>query len=102
MVFFLSFSPVLRKCIADLKNGLEDNLTKMFQENLHSLISQTPVPVQKDNCLTSTIRQELKTIMKELLFERSTLKNAEKENNIPNASSNANTRCQLVSILLHT
>ena len=100
----LSFTPVVRKCIADLKNELEDNLVKMLQENLHTLMSKTPAPVENNKSLPSTIRQELKNIMKEVLFEGNLL-NTEacnrKENDLSNVSNNTNARCQMVSILLH-
>lgn len=76
----------------------------MLQENLHTLMSQTPAPVQNNISLPSTIRQELKTIMKEVLFEGNLLNNEacnRKGNDLSNVSINTNARCQLVSILLH-
>ncbi|TMW53990.1 hypothetical protein DOY81_000922 [Sarcophaga bullata] len=91
-------NPVVRKCIADFKNELEDNLVKMLQENLHTLISQTPAPVPNNNSLPSVIRQELKTIMKEVLFEENLLNNDacnRKGNDLSNASINTNARYQL-------
>lgn len=81
--------------MAELKNDLEDNLIKMIQKNLQTLVPQTPAPTpktQNQTILPSTIRQELKNIMKEVLSEK----------NLPTSSAisplKTNAKCQLVSL----
>ncbi|KNC24230.1 Kinesin-like protein Nod [Lucilia cuprina] len=87
-----NFSPIIRKCIAELKNDLEDNLMKMIQKNLQTLVPQTPAHApapaptpQNQTNLPSTIRQELKNIMMEVL--------SEKDSHISPMKTNA--KCQL-------
>lgn len=66
------FSPIIRKCMAEMRNDLEENLLKIVQRNIQHFSSATPAPQdtpKNQTALPTTIRQEIKTIMKEVLFE---------------------------------
>ncbi|KAM7346418.1 no distributive disjunction isoform 1-T3 [Cochliomyia hominivorax] len=70
-----NFSPIIRKCMAELKNDLQDDLMKMIQTNMQTFVPQTLAPApnpQNQTILPSTIRKELKNIMKEVLLGEST------------------------------
>ncbi|XP_065365872.1 kinesin-like protein Nod [Calliphora vicina] len=95
-----NYSPIIRKCIAELKTDLEDNLMKMLQKNLHTLVPQTPAAaptLQNQTVLPSTIRQELKNIMKEVLSEKTAHPNCE-ENTAQINPLKTNAKCQLFNI----
>lgn len=68
-----SFSPVIRKYMSELESGLEKKFMEMLQRNLLTFIpSQTPAPasiVQNQTPFPSSMRQEIKSIMKEVLCE---------------------------------
>lgn len=92
-LFMYSFSPVIRKYMAELKNDLGDNLIKMLQ----TLVPQTPAPApapQNQTILPSTIRQEIKNIMKEVLAEKNVPSNSA---DVSISPLKTNAKCQLVS-----
>lgn len=85
---------------------LEDNLVKVLEKNLQALVPQTPAPAptpQNQTVLPSTIRQELKNILQEVLFEKNVFnKNGEdvnknQQNTTFTSSLNPSAKCQLVS-----
>lgn len=76
---------------------------KMLQKNLHTLVPQTPAAaptLQNQTVLPSTIRQELKNIMKEVLSEKTSHLNCE-ENTAQISPLKTNAKCQLVSNLYY-
>ncbi|XP_075155137.1 no distributive disjunction [Haematobia irritans] len=68
-----NFSPVIRKYMTELETGLEKKFMEILQRNLHTLIPpQTPIAMsinQHQTPLPSSMRQEIKSIMKEVLQE---------------------------------
>ncbi|XP_061391925.1 kinesin-like protein Nod [Musca vetustissima] len=63
-----NFSPVIRKYMTELESGLEKKFMDILQRNLHALMPpQTPSLAQHQTPLTQNMRQEIKTIMKEVL-----------------------------------
>ncbi|XP_013097756.2 kinesin-like protein Nod [Stomoxys calcitrans] len=72
-----NFSPVIRKYMTELETGLEKKFMEILQRNLHAFIpTQTPAPTpapvslsQNKTPFPSSVRQEIKSIMKEVLCE---------------------------------
>lgn len=70
--------------MAGLKHDLEENMLKILQKNFQNCIPTIPAPKnspKNQTLLPSTIRQELKGVMKEVLLENSIVcKNTEETN----------------------
>lgn len=86
---YFSFSPVIRKYMTELESGLEKKFIDILQRNLHALMPpQTPAAATMaphQTPLTQNMRQEIKSIMKEVLQD---------------SPIKANAKCQLVRYVM--